>query len=528
MAEEKDISLYMAGGSKIFRQMERLTAKQEKVADQQQQIIDESNRDKAQSVSNIKRIATTQGGTPLTTQNIASVLSTIATTVTNRINQMSINTTKQFLPVDSQLKQINDLLTSNYEGDIDKGFDLIDRLQTRLGVDLSKYSKEIGNAVQKLYDMNKQRKEDRAEAKRIQVEKTEELTRERDILRERGINTYVNIKEGKLELKSKKEERLELKRIKQEERDIQKEQKALQDEYKQLRKEDKIDQEAQKAYLEKEDKISTRNMLLEKDKERAGLKPKERVSGPLDQTVGEAFRQIKGFGKEITQLGGDLFKGFGKLAGMVGKVAMGFMALLLPLIKFVLIAIGIGVVIYTLYKVIKSVIDFFANIFDSISKIWPFSLLKSDDKKNEEIGDPNKTAVPGQEDKQSPQYETDIQKRTGQGQMVNRNEIDGETVADRKAFDTSRESDAMKIIPINAEGGEDRRSINQMTRNVRSQNLNQMSVENQALNESKPTNNTVVAPNISNSSVNASNTQAMTMEPTNFDRSFINLNSVPV
>lgn len=528
MAEEKDISLYMAGGSKIFRQMERLTAKQEKVADQQQQIIDENNRDKAQSVSNIKRIATTQGGTPLTTQNIASVLSTIATTVTNRINQMSINTTKQFLPVDSQLKQINDLLTSNYEGDIDKGFDLIDRLQTRLGVDLSKYSKQIGDAVQKLYDMNKQRKEDRAEAKRIQVEKTEELTRERDILRERGINTYVNIKEGKLELKSKKEERLELKRIKQEERDIQKEQKALQDEYKQLRKEDKIDQEAQKAYLEKEDKISTRNMLLEKDKERAGLKPKERVSGPLDQTVGEAFRQIKGFGKEITQLGGDLFKGFGKLAGMVGKVAMGFMALLLPLIKFVLIAIGIGVVIYTLYKVIKSVIDFFANIFDSISKIWPFSLLKSNDKKNEEIGDPNKTAVPGQEDKQNPQYEIDIQKRAGQGQMVNKNEIDGEIIADRKAFDTGRESDAMKILPITAEGNEDRRSINQMTRNVRSQNLNQMSVENQALNESKPTNNTVVAPNISNSSVNASNTQAMTMEPTNFDRSFINLNSVPV
>jgi hypothetical protein len=483
---------------------------------------------KAETISSIKSIATTQGGSPLTTQNIATILGTLTTTIINRINQMSINTTKQFLPLDSQLKQINDLLTSNYEGDIDKGFDLIDTLQTRLGVDLKKYSKEIGDAVQKLYDMNKQRKEDKAEVRRLQVERTEELTRERDILRERGINTYVNIREGKLELKSKKEERIELKRIKEEERNIQKEQKALQDEYKQLRKEDKIDQAAQEAYLEKEDKISTRNMLLERDKERAGLKPKERVSGPLDQTVGEAFRQIKSFGKEITQLGGDLFKGFGKLAGIVGRVAMGFMALLLPLIKFVLIAIGIGVVIYTLYKTIKSVIDFFANIFDGISKIWPFSLLKSDENKNKELGDPNKTSVPGQEDRQGPQYETDIQKRTGQGQMVNRNEIDGETITDRKTFDTGRESDAMKILPITAEGGEDRRSINQMTRNFRSQNLNQMSVENQALNELKPVNNTVVAPNISNSNVNASNTQVSSMEPTNFDRSFINLNSVPV
>jgi hypothetical protein len=54
MADENDNSLYMAGGNKIFNQMERLTAKQEKVADQQQQIVKENLRDKAQSVSNIK------------------------------------------------------------------------------------------------------------------------------------------------------------------------------------------------------------------------------------------------------------------------------------------------------------------------------------------------------------------------------------------------------------------------------------------------------------------------------------------
>jgi hypothetical protein len=528
MADENDNSLYMAGGNKIFNQMERLTAKQEKVADQLDEAERERLRNKAQSVANIKSIATTQGGAPLTTTNIASVLGTVATSITNRINQMSLNTTKQFLPIDSQIKQVNDLISSNYEGDIDKGFELIDRLQSRLGVDLGKYSKEIGDSVQKLYDMNRQRKEDKAEAERIRVEKTQELTKERDILRERGINTYVNEKTLKLEIKSKKEERIELKRIQEEERKLKQEEKDLAKELKELKKADTIDKEDQEKILLKQENLSEKNKLLERDKEKAGLKPKERTSGLLDQSVGEAFRQIKGFGKEIGQLGGDLFKGFGKLAGMVGRVAMGFLALLKPLIPFILIAVMIGVVIYALYKVIKSVIDFFANIFDEISKIWPFSLLKDDDSKNEEIGDPNKTAVPGQDDKQSPQTETDIQKRTGQGQMVNRNEIDGETVADRKAFDTGRDSDVMKILPINAEGGEDRRSISQMTKNVRSQNLNQMSVENQALNESKPINNTVVAPNISNSSVNSSNTQAMSMEPTNFDRSFINLNSVSI
>lgn len=531
MADENDNSLYMAGGTKIFNQMQRLTAKQEKVADQQKQIIDEKLRDKAQSVSNIKRISTEQSGKPLTTSNITSALSAIATTVTNRINQMSVNTTKQFLPIDSQLKQVNDLLASNREGDIDKGFEMIDKLQSRLGVDLSKYSKEIGDAVQKLYDMNRQRKEDKAEANRIQKEKTEELTIERDILREQGINTYINEKTLKLEIKSKREEREEKKRLQKEEQRLQDEEKDILKQTKELKKLDRNDEkraEIEEMVLARSENLSKDKKKFEEDKSKANIQPGQRVSGPLDQTVGEAFRQIKGFGKEVVQLGGDLFKGFGKLAGAVGRVAMGFLALLKPLIPFILIAVMIGVVIYALYKVIKSVIDFFANIFDEISKIWPFSLLKDDDNKNEEIGDPNKTAVPGQEDKQSPQYETDIQKRTGQGQMVNRNEIDGETVADRKAFDTGRDSDAMKILPITAEGGEDRRSINQMTRNVRSQNLNQMSVENQALSESKPTNNTVVAPNISNSSVNASNTQAMTMEPTNFDRSFINLNTVPV
>ena len=68
MADENDNSLYMAGGNKIFNQMERLTAKQEKVADQQDEAEKERLRNKAQSVSNIKKIAVTQGGAPLTTK----------------------------------------------------------------------------------------------------------------------------------------------------------------------------------------------------------------------------------------------------------------------------------------------------------------------------------------------------------------------------------------------------------------------------------------------------------------------------
>ncbi len=402
MADENDNSLYMAGGNKIFNQMERLTAKQDKVANQQQQIVDERLRDKAQSVANIKSISTTQGGKPLTTTNIASVLGTVATSITNRINQMSLNTTKQFLPIDSQLKQVNDLISSNREGDIDKGFELIDRLQSRLGVDLGKYSKEIGDSVQKLYDMNRQRKEDKAEANRIQKEKTEELTIERDILREQGINTYVNEKTLKLEIKSKSEEREEKKRLQKEEQRLQDEEKDILKQTKELKKLNRNDEdraEIEEMVLARSENLSKDKKKFVEDKSKANIQPGQRVSGMLDQTVGEAFRSIKTFGKEIKQLGGDLFKGFGKLAGMVGRVAMGFLALLAPLIPFILIAIMVGVVIYALYKAIKSVIDFFADIFDGISKIWPFSLLKDDDNENKDVGDKSKTKVPGEGEK---------------------------------------------------------------------------------------------------------------------------------
>lgn len=525
MADENDNSLYMAGGNKIFNQMERLTAKQEKVADQQDEAEKERLRNKAQSVSNIKKIAVTQGGAPLTTKNIASVIGQVATTVTNRINQMAVTTTKQFLPIDSQIKQVNDLLSSNYEGDIDKGFELIDRLQSRLGVDLGKYSKEIGDSVQKLYDMNRQRKEDKAEAERIRVEKTQELTKERDILRERGINTYVNEKTLKLEIKSKKEERIELKRIQEEERKLKQEEKDLAKELKELKKADTIDKEDQEKILLRQENLSEKNKLLERDKERAGLKPKERVSGMLDQTVGEAFRQIKTFGKEIVQLGGDLFKGFGKLAGFVGKVALGFGKFLLVLTAIILVIGIVGLVIYALYKAIKSVIDFFANIFDSISKIWPFSLLKSDDKKNKEVGDKSKTKVPGEGEKPLEKGEKGY---IEEGRSVDK--VAPGSLQNRS--DAMAEGDRAKILPISAqsmqEGDTSISNQSYLRSSTAPVNLNKMSVENQALNESKPTNNTVVAPNISNSSVNSSNTQAMSMEPTNFDRSFINLNSVAI
>ena len=525
MADENDNSLYMAGGAKIFNQMEKNTAKQEKVADQQQQIVEENLRDKAQSVSSIKRISSEQGGTSLTTDNVVKLMDTLTETLTSRVGQLTQAAEKQIGPIDEKLKQINDLLSSKGEDDIDKGFELIDKLE-KVGVDFNKFGEKTSKELQKLFTLNANRKANNAEEERIRVEKTQELTQERDILRERGINTYVNEKTLKLEIKSKKEEKIELKRLQEEEKKLRQEEVDLAYDLKQLKKGDTIDKDEQEKILLRQENLSEKNKLLERDKERANLKPKERVSGMLDQTVGEAFRSIKTFGKEIVQLGGDLFKGLGKLGGVVGKLALGFLKFLMVLIPIILIIGVVGLVIYALYKAIKSVIDFFADIFEGISNIWPFSLLKDDDSENKDVGDKSKTKVPGQGEKPLEKGEKGY---IEEGRSVDK--VAPGSLQNRS--DAMADGDRAKILPISSQSmqeGDTSISNQSYLRSSKSApvNLNKMSVENQALNESKSANNTVVAPNISNSSVNSSNTQVTSMEPTNFDRSFINLNSVPI
>jgi len=525
MADENDNSLYMAGGAKIFNEMEKNTAKQNKVANQQEQIVKENLRDKAQSVSSIKRISSEQGGTSLTTDNVVKLMDTLTETLTSRVGQLTQAAEKQIGPIDEKLKQINDLLSSKGEDDIDKGFELIDKLE-KVGVDFNKFGEKTAKELQKLFTLNANRKANNAEEERIRVEKTQELTQERDILRERGINTYVNEKTLKLEIKSKKEEKIELKRLQEEEKKLRQEEVDLAYDLKQLKKGDTIDKDEQEKILLRQENLSEKNKLLERDKERANLKPKQRVSGMLDQTVGEAFRSIKTFGKEIVQLGGDLFKGLGKLGGVVGKLALGFLKFLMVLIPIILIIGVVGLVIYALYKAIKSVIDFFADIFEGISNIWPFSLLKDDENKNKDVGDKSKTKVSGQGEKPLEKGEKGY---IEEGRSVDK--VAPGSLQNRS--DAMADGDRAKILPISSQSmqeGDTSISNQSYLRSSKSApvNLNKMSVENQALNESKSANNTVVAPNISNSSVNSSNTQVTSMEPTNFDRSFINLNSVPI
>ena len=240
-----------------------------------------------------------------------------------------------------------------------------------MGIDLGKYSKEIGTAVEKLYTMNTQRKEDKADAKRIHTEKVEQLKSEREILRERGINTVINEKEYKLEIRTKQQEKQELKEIKAQERELQSRQKDLQFEAKQIQKADEVDANRAERFIADQENLTKDQLKLEDRKEAAGIQPGERAQGFLSQTFGTAGGELKNFAGELKQIGKsltdtfkdlpDLLAGFTKGIGTALKSFKGLVLTMAPVIlsflvmaaPFIAIGVAIGVLLYNLKAIIN-------------------------------------------------------------------------------------------------------------------------------------------------------------------------------
>lgn len=525
----------------IYNQMKNLQDKQAKIANEQKEVAKQTTRNKAQSVANIKRLQDIQGGTELSTQQVVKLIDNFNKTVTGRISGLTLAAEKSIGPIDEKLKNINELLSSNFEGDIDKGFELIEKLK-KIGVDFEKFGEKTAKEIEKLIKLNDERKEAKKDEDRNRNEKKEELIKERDILREKGINTYVNIQEGRLELKTKKEEKLELKRIREEEKDIGKQRKELAAELKQLQKGDKIDKEKQEEIIEKQDKLNVREMLLQQDKEKANLRPTERTRGPLDATIGEAFRQIKTFGKEIKQLGVDLFKGFFKLPALLKGVALGLVSVVIVTIKFIVIALAIIAAVVVVVAIIKKVVEVFKKIInfvkESIEKlknVFPFNKLFGKDDKGtvEEVvkvdkNDPN--AVEDPNDIQDPLSNiTALDNKNSEG-LGGTDITSGETEdpmsndkANLASGDIENYKDRIldKKLTSNMPGQQITTGDSNIQPNVLRPDINKMSKENLVSDQKV---NNIVADNSFRNSIHTDNTQYISLDAKNFDPSYINLN----
>ena len=350
------------------------------------------------TIGSIKSVAELQGQ-PVGTAEIAKSIRGIGNTITNRINQLTVKTAQSFLPVTEQIQQINELLVSPREEQQDQAYALIQKLQERLGIDLGKFSTSMQANIQKLYELNSQQKADKAEREQIHTNKIEELRQEREILRERGINTIINEKTYQLELQTAKTEREEKISLIEREKELQIREKRLKKEAKDIQKAEVIDKDREEKFLEEQRQLTDDQLKLQEDKENQNQNTQQqsRGQGFLGQTFGAAGTAAKDSFLELALLGktvGKAFSGIPKLLGGfargVGSVAKIFGRLMVAMLPVILtitaFALLIAAVVYAIIKVYQIIMDVVDTIKNKVNDIKQMFTDLIDGFKNSRVG----------------------------------------------------------------------------------------------------------------------------------------------
>lgn len=490
--------------------------------------LQQEQAERQEVVSSIRSIAKVQGQR-VSSKEIASSINAIAKTVVQRVNQMSLETTKGFLPIQSQLKQVQDLLQSSQTDDQERAFELIDRMQERLGVDLSKYSKEIGDSVKKLYEMNQNRKEDKAQAQQIHTQKVEELKQEQTILRERGINTVVNEENYKLELRTKEQEKQETRLIIQEEKRLANRERELKREQKDIQRADVIDNDRKEKFLADQQQLRKDELELQDRKEEMGMKPGERSQGFLSQTFGAAGGELKNLIGDIKGVGQSIVGSFKALPDIIGGFAKGItllagrfkmlaLALLPAILGFIMMAMPIiaiiGAVLLAVFA-FKKLINYIADL--------PFigKFFGGDDEKTKDSEGPAGMTQQEYDAKQMSMDETYIP-MTERYENVNNTGLVSSNAPSQGNTTAGGNDIQPNIFSLPFQGNN-----NEIQNNPFFKSANNMTVSKDQLISDEgnigKTENNVIAPT-SNTQVTTNNsTSVIDISPKNSDNSFLNL-----
>jgi len=514
MADFIDDSDKLALGSNFVKKIDKMQAKEEAIQKDVVQVKQTLPKYNVEVTQAIKQVAESQKQN-ISSQQIVELGKSILQAVTGKVTNLTQATVKEFLPIESELKKVAELLQSNKEEDNEQAFKTIDTLQNKLGIDLKSFSKDLGDGIDKLFEMAEKKKNEKEERKKIHEEKVSELTKERDILRERGINTYVDEKNMKLEIRTFEQEKLEKKSILKQEKELQFREKELAKELKLAKKGKDIDLDRQERIIADQENLTKDQKILSERKEKAGMKPDEKVQGPLSQTVGAAIDQFKLFGQELGQMGkgikqslGGLISGFKDLGKGVLTQAKNFgmlaMATIGVIIEFFILALPVIAVIAGIIALVAAV----SWAADKLSNLNPKNWFKKKE------GD---TSVAGENQKNL------------ENQLAEKGlEKDGSV---NKQIETKSQPNILPSTPGTTDNEQlmmPRQSILQrQTTPITGGELNRLSVDNIATKE-KTAGNMVVAPTTNTQNISNNSQTVMTMEPGNFDRSFINLNSPTV
>jgi len=514
MADFIDDSDKLALGSNFVKKIDKMQAKEEAIQKDVVQVKQTLPKYNVEVTQAIKQVAESQKQN-ISSQQIVELGKSILQAVTGKVTNLTQATVKEFLPIESELKKVAELLQSNKEEDNEQAFKTIDTLQNKLGIDLKSFSKDLGDGIDKLFEMAEKKKNEKEERKKIHEEKVSELTKERDILRERGINTYVDEKNMKLEIRTFEQEKLEKKSILKQEKELQFREKELAKELKLAKKGKDIDLDRQERIIADQENLTKDQKILSERKEKAGMKPDEKVQGPLSQTVGAAIDQFKLFGQELGQMGkgikqslGGLISGFKDLGKGVLTQAKNFgmlaMATIGVIIEFFILALPVIAVIAGILALVAAV----SWAADKLSNLNPKNWFKKKE------GD---TSVAGENQKNL------------ENQLAEKGLEKDESV--NKQIETKSQPNILPSTPGTTDNEQlmmPKQSILQrQTAPITGGELNRLSVDNIATKE-KTAGNMVVAPTTNTQNISNNSQTVMTMEPGNFDRSFINLNSPTV
>lgn len=539
MADFLDDSNKLVGalGSTFVKKIDKMQAKQEATQQDVVEVKQTLPKYNLEVVQGIKKLAESQNKN-IGTKEIVDLGKSMLKAVTGEINNITQVAFKEFLPIESELKNIISLLQSNDDENKDKGMERIEAIKS-VGIDIKSFSEELSSSIDRLSELYNKNKIDKENKKK-------ELLIERDILRERGINTYVNEKNQTLEIKTFEQERIEKLQIIEEEKRLQSVEKQLNREIKQAKSTEFINNTTRDKLIEKEKKLTEDQKKLLDKKEKAGMTSgKDMEQGPFAQTLGAAYNQFRLMGKEIFGFGKSIM-GLGKSAfGFIGNIGSSFKGLSTSLSSFtkstessgkslalfgnimkvtiIPILVFLGSIIMTFISTIMSGISSILGIIGRIGGGIGNMLFGGAKAAAGAAG--AGTAVAGgvaAGGAAATVAATGIAK-TEEGKKL-ANQVNEETQQTGFSMTGAMDGDlAMGTLLANPETIKplaDKKGLPKAKQNV---DLNKLSVDNMSNKEAGDNNNVVVAPN--NIVNNSNQSTVMGMPPINQDRSFINLNA---
>lgn len=526
MVDFKDDSDKIALGSDFVKRIDKSFEKLERQNSKFADTFDDVKQDvsdielKLPQLTALKR-ASEELGSALTSEQAKGLMDSIKTNVISATSDVKKQVMNTFAPLDVELKQTIDLLQSPNTDATDAALDRIDDLRKAMGIDFDKVAAAMKVNVNELIASRKFVQENKRKEEALKENTKQELLEKRDQLREQGINTYLDKDTLTLKVKTLREEKLLKSTIISDEKKIENLKRDYQFTQKNIQKQDTITTADQKLLTEKRQEILTLEEKNKKDKEAANIKPDQQFSGFFSQTFGQAGSILKNTFGEIGMMGKGLVKGFKDLPSIGMNFAKGLgraaLAVIVFAVKAIIVVLAIVLFIVAIFKIVSAI----KKAINFIKNLNPFRSKK--DKEADKV----EGEVDGVKPADAPNPNAAPSSSSSTNNLVTNNINKTNNNADTKILPASS-----RVTSEIEEGRTTSRvpagSLRNRSDVMSGEDLNKQSADMNSMRNKGPATTQVIAPSTVNNVNSNSTTQSMSAPPQNLDRSFINLNSVPI